>query len=185
MYVENVNRKKSKLTKIKRLKRSVMNDKIVTNKIFDIATWTPWILYGFALLLSLFLVSKGFLFWPTYLRCLVLFMYGVQGLWAAIGHLLYPATTAAKIGWKPCEFQTEIGFANLAYGIVGIASFFYHELVVAVALMGVIFYTGCAYTHIKDIRINKNSASLNSGPMLYSTIITVVSIFVAFVFILL
>lgn len=160
-----------------------MNDDNVKNKIFNIATWTPWILYAFTLLTTMFLVSKGSLLWVTYLRMIVFFMYGLQGLWAAMGHLLYPVTTAAKIGWKSCGFQTEIGFSNLAFGIAGVASFFYQTWVAPVALMGMIFYTGCAFTHIKDIQINKNNASLNSGPMLYSTIITVVSILVAFVFI--
>lgn len=162
-----------------------MNQKDMTSSLFNIATWTPWILYFFAIIVTAFFVKNGASFSAAFLKSIVFFMYGVQGLWAAIGHLFFPETTAAKIGWKSCSFQTEIGFANLAYGVVGTVALFYGEMVTAVALMGAIFYTGCAYTHIKDIKVNKNSASLNSGPMLYSTIVTVLSIFIAFVFMLL
>lgn len=157
-----------------------MKNKNVALASLDLTTWIPWILYSSSLLVTMLLVMRGDLFWPTFLRSIVFFMYGVQGLWAAVGHLLFPAQTALKIGWQPCQFQTEIGFANLAYGILGIISFFYfHCWIEAIALMGVIFYTGAVYTHIKDMHEHNNSASLNSGPMLYSTIVTVMSVVIA------
>lgn len=157
-----------------------MNKDNMTAQTLDLTTWIPWILYGCALILTAVLVLQGEVLWPTFLRSLVFFMYGIQGLWAAVGHLCFPVQTASKIGWQSCQFQTEIGFANLAYGIIGVASFFFfHCWAEAVALMGVIFYTGAVYTHIKDVCERKNSASLNSGPMLYSTIVTVLSVFIS------
>ena len=153
-----------------------------TNRVFQVATFIPWLFYVTALVSTLCKVTNGSLFWPSYLSSLVLYVGGIQGIWAAIGHLIFPIRTAAKIGWQPCGFQTEVGATNLAIGITSICSFFYITWITPIALTLAVFYTGCIYAHIYDHIKNKNSAALNTGPMLYSTMITVISLFTALFF---
>lgn len=142
-------------------------------------TYFPWVLYILALILTFYLMSQGVSFWRSYLRAVVLFNGGVQGLWAAIGHLTRPEQTAKKIGWPSSGFQTEIGAANLAIGITGILSFFITMWIMPVALIIAILYAGCVYAHLKDCR---NKAPCNMGPMLYNTILVSATLFLAVIF---
>jgi Family of unknown function (DUF6790) len=50
------------------------------------------------------------------LHYLILFPVGVMGLWAALGHLVFPAESAQAIGWAQSPFQSEVGSANLGIG---------------------------------------------------------------------
>lgn len=146
-----------------------------------LSTFLPWIFYGGTLLTTAYLIMTGHPFWISYLRSIVFFNVGIQGIWAAIGHLFFPARAAHAIGWQPCGFQTEIGATNLAIGVTGILSMFFFSWVVPIALVAAILYAGCIYIHIYDRIVNKNNAPCNSGPMLYNTIIVVISIIAAFI----
>lgn len=145
----------------------------------DKATYFPWILYALALILTFYLMSHGVTFLRSYLRSVVLFNGGIQGLWAAAGHLARPEQTAKKIGWPSSGFQTEIGGANLAIGITGVLSFFIPTWSMATALIIAIFYGVCAYAHLKDSR---NTAPCNKGPMLYNTVVVSATLFLAVIF---
>lgn len=146
-----------------------------------LGTYFPWILYLGAVATTFYLISEGVSAWAAFLQALVLFMGGFQGLWAASAHLLFPESTAKQIGWLSNPFQTEMGFTNLALGITGVLSWFYSSWQVPVGLTVAIIFTGCAYVHIKDLKEKQNKAPCNSGPMLYSTIITFVSLYIAIV----
>ena len=45
------------------------------------------------------------------LRYVFIFPLGLLGLWAFIGHVVFPTQAAAAIGWPPSPFQFEVGYA--------------------------------------------------------------------------
>lgn len=141
-----------------------------------IVSLIPWFLYICAWIITLVQVQSGAPFWVTLLTWVVIFNGGMQGLWGALGHLAFPQRTAQKIGWTSNGFQVEIGFTNLAMGITGLGCIFYPAWVPAIALFIVIYYAGCAYNHIKERVLLNNKSPCNSGPMLYSTIVTVITL---------
>lgn len=142
----------------------------------------PWILYALAWVCTLVAVQHGAPLFFMLMYFVVIFNGGIQGLWAALGHLAFPKQTAAKIGWQSNGFQVEIGCANLAIGISGILTFFYPAWAAALSMFIVIYYGGCAYNHIKERLVDKNNAPCNSGPMLYSTIATVITLAICLLF---
>lgn len=144
-----------------------------------LGTYFPWILYALALMTTFLLMSNGKTFWQSYLQAVVFFMGGIQGLWAAIAHLFFPVATAKQIGWISNGFQTEMGATNLALGVTGILSWYNPSWLIPVALIIAIIFAGCAYIHIKDRLVNKNTAPCNSGPMLYTTILVSITLFLA------
>jgi hypothetical protein len=146
-----------------------------------LASLFPWILYVLAWIFTLIAVRDGAAFSESLLLYVVILNGGVQGLWAAIGHLIFPKETAAKIGWQSNGFQTEIGSTNLAIGTAGVLTYFYNMWATPVGLILAIFFSGCVYIHIKDRLVNHNNAPCNSGPMLYSSIIIVVTILTCFI----
>ncbi len=141
----------------------------------------PWLLYILAWVFALLEMQSAALLWPMLLFYVVIFNGGIQGLWGAIGHLAFPKKTAKKIGWTSNGFQTEIGFTNLAIGVTGILTFLFPFWAIPLGLFIAIYYSGCAYNHIRDRIVNKNAAPCNSGPMLYSTIVTVITIVVCLI----
>ncbi len=148
-----------------------------------LASFFPWLLYVLAWVLTLLAIQDGTMLWPALLFFVVLFNGGFQGLWAALGHLAFTKQTAKKIGWESNGFQIEIGFANLAIGITGVLTYFHTIWAAPIGLFIVIFYGGCAYNHIKERIVKKNKAPCNSGPMLYSTIATVLTILICLIMI--
>jgi hypothetical protein len=138
----------------------------------------PWGLYLAAWICTLIMVKQGAPLPSTLLFYIVIFNGGIQGIWAAVGHLIFPAKTAQKIGWQSNGFQVEIGFANLSIGITGVLTYFFPIWAKPLAVFIIIYYGGCAYNHIKERIMFKNKAPCNSGPMLYSTIATVITLIV-------
>ncbi len=132
----------------------------------------PWIFFGFTLVSTAYFMNSGESFWLSYLRSLVFFNGGIQCLWAALGHLVFPLQTAQKIGWQSNGFQTEIGGVNIAFGITGVLSFLFLGWIVPVGLMLTIFYSSCIYAHIRERMNTGRKASL----MCLNTGIVVVSI---------
>lgn len=94
---------------------------------------------------------------------------GLSGFYAFTGHFFVAKEVAASIGWPTGNpFQTEVGFSNLAFGMMGFLCFrFGHEFKLATAIGYSVFLLGAAYTHLLDIQQNENHASGNSGAVLY------------------
>lgn len=137
-------------------------------------TWFTWIMLGLAFIGSYFFASMDMhIFLSKLFSNILFFMAGIVGLWAAMGHLLAPERTAESIGWKSSPFQTEMGFTNLSLGVAGlIAPWQSLSYQLCLTLILSILWYGCAYVHIKDRFKSKNCATHNSGPMLYTTILT-------------
>ena len=145
-----------------------------------LASLIPWFLTLAAWAGALFFhFVKMHAFLESLLFFTVIFNGGIQGLWAAVGHLCFPVATAAKIGWQSNGFQTEIGGTNLALGITSVLCFWNHSWLLPVALIISIYYASCVYIHIKEKVVDKNNAPCNSGPMLYNTILVVMTLWAA------
>lgn len=108
--------------------------------------------------------------------CLLWFLFimvGIGSIWAFIGHVFMADTIAAMIGWPAGNpFQTEVGIANLSFGILGLLSLklrdsFWIASVTAVS----VFYLGAAYVHITDIAQTGNLSPGNAGYALYIDIL--------------
>ena len=95
-----------------------------------------------------------------------LFMLGVaaSGQSGFFGHVFTPDAVAESIGWpKGSPFQQEMGFANLALGVLGLVAAgrrdgFREATVIAVAVVGV----GATVVHVTDILQEGNLAAGNS-----------------------
>jgi len=95
-----------------------------------------------------------------------LFMLGVaaSGLSGFFGHVFTPDAVAESIDWpKGSPFQQEMGFANLALGVLGLIAAgrrdgFREATVIAVTIVGV----GATVVHVTDILQEGNLAPGNS-----------------------
>jgi hypothetical protein len=95
-----------------------------------------------------------------------LFMLGVaaSGLSGFFGHVITPDVVAESIDWPTgSPFQQELGFANLALGVLGLIAAwrrdgFREATVIAVAILGV----GATVVHVTDIVQEGNLAPGNS-----------------------
>jgi hypothetical protein len=104
--------------------------------------------------------------WKVEVYLIYLFMLGVgaSGLSGFFGHVFTPDAVAESIGWQTgSPFQQEMGFANLALGILGLVAAgrrdgFREATVIAVTVIGV----GATVVHVTDILQEDNLAAGNS-----------------------
>lgn len=130
----------------------------------------PTAMFFLALFIATFFSSMP-IYAERYLAWLLLLAVGVQGLWGGITHVFFPATGARYIGWQTSPFQTELGFADIAMGVIGILSFWQSlAFKSAVVAYVTVFYAGVGYVHIRDKIRSGNSAKGNFGFMLAMTI---------------
>jgi hypothetical protein len=104
--------------------------------------------------------------WRVEVYLIYLFMLGVgaSGLSGFFGHVFMPDTVAESIDWpKGSPFQQEMGFANLALGVLGLIAAgrrdgFREATVIAVTIVGV----GATLVHVIDMLQEGNLAPGNS-----------------------
>jgi hypothetical protein len=101
---------------------------------------------------------------------LLLYVLGVSGaigMFNVVTHTVFASDVAASIGWPADNpFQTEVGFANFAIGIVGFACFWRYDFWLPAAIAKSAFAWGAGLTHVIDINRSGNLASNNAGPIL-------------------
>lgn len=93
--------------------------------------------------------------WKVEVYLIYLFMLGVaaSGLSGFFGHVFTPDAVAESIGWQTgSPFQQEMGYANLALGVLGLVAAgrrdgFREATVVAVTVIGV----GATVVHVTEI----------------------------------
>jgi hypothetical protein len=104
---------------------------------------------------------------------LVIFV-GFGSIWAFIGHFFLSAQVATNIGWAPgSPFQSEVAFANLALGVLGLLSYWIRDnFWTATVISSSIFLLGAAYGHIVNMIQYSNYAPGNAGSVLYMDIIS-------------
>lgn len=98
----------------------------------------------------------------------LVFLAGLAGLWAFIGHTFAADQVATKIGWPTGNpFQYEVAATNLSYAILGLLAIRYRGLFPVAAGIGYsVFLLGAACVHIREMRLHGNLAELNSGAFL-------------------
>ena len=116
----------------------------------------------------------------AFIRYLLLFPVGIQGLWGALGHIGFPAQTAASIGWAPSPFQFEVGVCNLGVGVVGLIAAFHASwnFRLAISIFTLFFLGGAAWGHVVQMMTAGNFAPGNAGPIFYTDILTPVSLLI-------
>ncbi len=97
----------------------------------------------------------------------VLGVSGAIGMFNVVMHTAFADEVAASIGWQAgSPFQMEVGFANLAIGIVGFACFWRYDFWLPAIVAKSIFIWGAGLTHVVDIAAAGNFSSNNAGPIL-------------------
>ena len=97
----------------------------------------------------------------------VLGVSGAVGMFNSLWHTAFASDVAATIGWPAGNpFQTEVGFANLAIGIVGFACFWRYDFWLPAIAAKTVFAWGAGVTHVLDIMRTRNLSSNNAGPIL-------------------
>lgn len=111
-----------------------------------------------------------------YLAWLLLLAVGVQAICAGTTHVLFPETGARYVGWKTSPFQTELGFADLALGIVSVLSFWQGlEFKGALVAYIAIFYAGLCWVHMRDMLASGNREKGNFGGLLVMTAVKAIA----------
>jgi hypothetical protein len=121
-------------------------------------------------------IVRGFVI-DRLLRYLLVFPLGLQGLWAFVGHVFFPAQSAAAIGWPDSPFQFEVGVANLGIGLASLyAAFKGFEARLAASLAAAAFLMGAGIIHVKGIVTVQNLAPGNAGAILVTDFLTPIAV---------
>lgn len=148
---------------------------MIANAIRLILTNIPLVMFILASLIPLLSHRQSGRYAERYLSWLLLLSIGVASLWAGLYHTLWPQTAAAFIGWQSSPFQFEMGMADIALGVVAIASFWRGlEFKFAVVLWVVIEFAGLGYGHFHQLATTGDHQAGNAGILLGLTIIHVV-----------
>ena len=117
------------------------------------------------------------------LRYLLVFPLGLLGLWAFVGHVFFPAQSAASIGWADSPFQFEVGVAGLGIGLASVyAAFKGFEARLAASLAAAAFLMGAGVLHVTDIVTAGNFAPGNAGPILITDLLTPIAVLCCYFF---
>jgi hypothetical protein len=119
----------------------------------------------------------------TFLISFLVISVGIGSIWAFIGHAFMPVLVAESIGWATgSPFQTEVAFANLAIGILGILCYFFRDnFWLATVIVSSIFLLGAAYVHVINIIDYSNHSAGNAGTIFFMDIIGPVILIVLFI----
>lgn len=100
-----------------------------------------------------------------FLSYLLFFNIGVMGLIGFAAHAFMPDETAQSIGWPTGNpFQFEVAVANLAFGVLGVISFWVRgSFWLATTLGSCIYILGCFAGHLMQYFLHGNIAPNNIG----------------------
>jgi uncharacterized membrane protein YhaH (DUF805 family) len=78
---------------------------------------------------------------------------GLSGFLGGFGHLFMGNQIARSIGWAPGSgFQTELGYACLGMGLLGVGSYWFRDhFWLATVLFVTAFLVGSALVHVRDL----------------------------------
>jgi hypothetical protein len=99
---------------------------------------------------------------------------GVAAIFGAMFHFFDGPDTAREIGYTNGDggFQTEVGFADLAIGVLGVLCARFRDGFLLAAVIAVsISYLGDAYGHLHQAAIHDNHAPDNTGLVLWADFI--------------
>lgn len=91
---------------------------------------------------------------------------GVGTFFAGLMHVFNGPETAQRIGWPAgSPFQTELGIADMAFGLVGILCLFIRgNFWLAAIIVNSFFLIACMVVHIYSAVGSGNQAAWNIGP---------------------
>ncbi len=94
---------------------------------------------------------------------------GCQMIGFAVGHIFFGDKISSFIGWKSGDpFQFEVGFADLAIGVLGImCAWFTGAFWLATVVVATVFLEGCVIGHIRDMIKNRNFSPGSAGYVFY------------------
>jgi hypothetical protein len=118
-----------------------------------------------------------------YLTWAFVFIIGIGGIWAFIGHTLFAERVAESIGWAAGNpFQQEVAFANLSIGILGLLSArIAGSFRIATLLSYGIFMFGAAVVHMWQIVTAHNLSANNTGMILLVDLLMPVLLFCLYI----
>jgi hypothetical protein len=97
-------------------------------------------------------------------RWLALFVVGWTGVYAFIMHVFFQEIAAGAIGWVPSPFETEVGMANLAIGMLGILSFnASYGFRLATVVAATCWFWGDSLGHMYQLIKTQNESVGNAG----------------------
>jgi hypothetical protein len=99
---------------------------------------------------------------------------GIGSVFGSMFHFFDQVDAAKNIGFTNGDggFQTEVGFGDLALGVIGILCIWFRDrFLLAAVLVVSIMYLGDAYGHIHQMVVNDNHARDNTGLVLWSDFI--------------
>ena len=94
---------------------------------------------------------------------------GIASIFGAMFHFFDGPDTAENIGFTNGDggFQTEVGFADLAIGVLGVLCAWFRDRFLLAAVVAVsVAYLGDGYGHLHQTAIHDNHARDNTGLML-------------------
>jgi hypothetical protein len=100
------------------------------------------------------------------------FSIGISYIYNALFHVCFGAFAARLIGWPDSPFQTEVGFASLGFGVVGmLATSRGFEMRLAAILGPAFFLWGAAGVHVYSMITAHNFAPGNAGVIFWSDVL--------------
>jgi len=102
----------------------------------------------------------------------LLFSIGISFFYNFVIHVLFAEMAASFIGWQNSPFQYEVGFASLAFAIVGMLAFKQNLGFRAASVIGPSFFLwGAAGGHIYQMVTEHNFAPGNAGVIFWTDIL--------------
>src|SRR5258708_4704826 len=108
--------------------------------------------------------SSGAAIAGTYLLYLLFFYVGLMGVLTAYAHVFRPVETSASIGWSTSPYEYEVGMADLTVGVLGVLCLkFRDDFWLATAIANTVWLLGDAVGHVRQMVLNGDYATNNSG----------------------
>ncbi len=104
---------------------------------------------------------------PTLVQNAVVYMIGWAGIGAGISHLFFGTRISRSIGFEKSPYELEVGFADLAMGIVGVMAAAYSpDYWLSIILASSIFRVGCGLGHIRSM-VKEGNFAINNTAILF------------------
>lgn len=118
---------------------------------------------------------------PVLVQNAVTYLIGWAMLGAGISHIFFGKKISQTIGFAKSPYELEVGFADLAMGIVGvIASYYGQDFWLAIILASSIYRVGCGFGHIRSMVQERNFAANNTGILVINFVVPAFLLFAYF-----
>ena len=139
--------------------------------------WATYAVGGLGIFMGLYLLGTGDTAAAASWVCAC--AVGGAGLLSFVRHSIFHRSDAARMGWdlgRRNEFQIEVGLANLAWGVVGIAAWALAWGTTAQGAVIIIFglyLLFAALLHLSDIFKAPDEGGRRFGPLIATTVFAV------------